>query len=179
VSASPEGRRTAPAVTSHLRDYRLADFDALYEIDSLCFDAAIAYSRRELREYLRLPGAECLVAEAAPKSGTASAAEILGFIVTARRRQDGYIVTIDVLPNHRRHAVGTSLLAEAEKRLATQGATEVSIETATENASAIAFWQKHGYRTRGVITGYYPGGRDAFSMTKLLDPPAQNRKARS
>ena len=59
------------------------------------------------------------------------------------------------------------------------GAREVSLETATENASAIAFWQKHGYRTRGVIEGYYPGGRDAYSMTKLLPPPAQNRKARS
>jgi [ribosomal protein S18]-alanine N-acetyltransferase len=165
-------------VTPHLRDYRPADFDALYEIDRVCFDPSIAYSRRELREYLRLPGAECLVAAAAPGRSAASSAEILGFIVTARQRDEGYIVTIDVLPHRRRHAVGTALLAEAEKRLAAQGATEVSLETATENASAIAFWQKHGYRTRGVITGYYPGGRDAFSMTKLFEPPTQNRKAR-
>jgi len=45
---------------------------------------------------------------------------------------------------------------------------EISLETATDNTSAIAFWQKHGYRKRGVKKGYYPGGRDAFSMSKLL-----------
>jgi ribosomal protein S18 acetylase RimI-like enzyme len=59
------------------------------------------------------------------------------------------------------------------------GARAVSLETATENASAIAFWQKHGYRTRGVIEEHYPGGRDAYSMIKSLSPPAQGRKARS
>ncbi len=151
-----------------LRNYRPTDFESLHEIDRVCFDATIAYSRRELREYLRLPGAVCVVAEEND--------QIRGFIVTARQRDEGYIVTIDVLPNYRRHAVGSLLLAEAEKRLAAQGTTEVSLETATENASAIAFWQKHGYRTRGVITGYYPGGRDAFSMTKLLEPPTPTGK---
>jgi ribosomal protein S18 acetylase RimI-like enzyme len=157
-------------VTPHLRDYRAADFDALHEMDRVCFDATIAYSRRELREYLRIPGAECVVAECK--------GAIVGFIVTVRERDQGYIVTIDVLPRFRRHATGSALLIEAETRLAASGAHEVSLETATENASAIAFWQKHGYRTRGVIEGYYPGGRDAYSMSKLL-PPVPEKKARS
>ena len=157
-------------MTPRPRDYRAADFETLYEIDRLCFDPSVAYSRRELREYLRLPGAECVVAEAD--------GDLVGFIVTARERDQGYIVTIDVLPDYRRHAVGSMMLAEAEKRMANAGAREVSLETATGNASAIAFWQKHGYRTRGVIKNYYPGGRDAYSMVKLL-PPAQDRKARS
>jgi ribosomal-protein-alanine acetyltransferase len=155
-------------VTPHLRNYRPTDFDALYEIDRICFDASIAYSRRQLREFLQMRGADCLIAE--------DAGQIAGFIVTVRHRDEGYITTIDVLPDYRRHAVGTILLAEAEKRLAANGVSEVSLETATENASAIAFWQKHGYRKRGVIEGYYPGGRDAYSMTKLLPP---TRKARS
>jgi ribosomal-protein-alanine N-acetyltransferase len=157
-----------------LREYRAEDFEALHQIDRVCFDSSIAYSRHELREFITCPGADCLVAEDLAKR----AEEIVGFIITLRQRQHGYIATIDVLPDCRRHDVGTALLAEAEKRIATHGVRQVSLETATENASAIAFWQKHGYRTRGVKTGYYPGGRDAFSMVKVL-PPAQKRKARS
>jgi ribosomal protein S18 acetylase RimI-like enzyme len=137
-----------------------ADFETLYEIDQACYEPSVAYSRRELRNYLRFPGAECVVAEAD--------GEIIGFCLTAHERTSGYIITIDVLAEHRRRGVGTMLLAGVERKLAACGVREVSLETATDNVSAVAFWQKHGYRTRGVKKGYYPGGRDAFSMTKLL-----------
>ena len=40
-----------------LRDYCAADFEVLYQIDQQCFDPALAYSRPDLRNYLRLPGA--------------------------------------------------------------------------------------------------------------------------
>jgi len=144
-----------------LRDYDPPlDFDALHKIDQKCFEPAIAYSRGQLREYLELPGAQCLVAQAGKK--------IAGFLVTAHARRVGYIVTIDVLPDYRRHSVGTRLLREGEKRLAAAGVRSIELETATDNASAIAFWQNHGYRTRGVIKNYYPNGRDAFSMTKSM-----------
>ena len=46
-----------------LRSYVPADFEKLYEIDQACYEPEIAYSRRELRNYLRFPGAECVVAE--------------------------------------------------------------------------------------------------------------------
>jgi ribosomal protein S18 acetylase RimI-like enzyme len=47
---------------------------------------------------------------------------------------------------------------------------QVELETATDNHAAIAFWQKHGYRTRGVLKGYYHGRVDAYVMEKLLTP---------
>jgi ribosomal-protein-alanine N-acetyltransferase len=144
-----------------LRDYAAAsDFEALHEIDKKCFEPAIAYSRGQLREYLDLPGADCVVAEAEGR--------IAGFLVAARKRRVGYVVTIDVLKPYRRAGVGTLLLAEAERRLAAAGVRVVELETATDNVSAIAFWEKHGYRTGGVIKSYYPNGRDAFSMSKPL-----------
>jgi ribosomal protein S18 acetylase RimI-like enzyme len=45
---------------------------------------------------------------------------------------------------------------------------EIALETATDNEAGIAFWKKHAYRNRGVRKGYYPGGRDAYSMVKEL-----------
>jgi ribosomal-protein-alanine N-acetyltransferase len=143
-----------------LRAYTPADFEALYEIDQQCFGPVLGYSRPDLRSYLRLPGGHCLIAE--------SAAKIAGFLVTAHENAVGSVVTIDVLPAYRRQGVATVLLEEAEHRLAAASVRTIELETATDNASAIAFWQKHGYRKRDIQKEYYPDGRDAYSMTKAL-----------
>ena len=155
-----------------LRNFKPDDFDTLYEIDQACYEPAVAYSQRELRAYLRFSGSDCLVAEAEadaePAAAPAPEKQIAGFCISARRDESGYIVTIDVLPQFRRHHVGSKLLAEIERRLAANRVREVALETATDNDSAIAFWTKHGYRNRGIKKDYYPGGRDAFAMTKTL-----------
>jgi ribosomal protein S18 acetylase RimI-like enzyme len=152
-----------------LRPYTPEDFEPLYAIDHACYEPAIAYSRRELRNYLRFPGADCVIAEADSK--------IIGFCLTAHENEWGYIITMDVLAEHRRQGFATALLREAERRLAADGVREVALETATDNETAIAFWQKHGYRSVGVREGYYPGGRDAFSMTKRLRAASAARQS--
>jgi ribosomal protein S18 acetylase RimI-like enzyme len=159
-----------------LRSFKPDDFDTLYEIDQSCYEPEVAYSKRELRAYLRFSGSDCLVAEAKAETETKTEPagadvpekQIAGFCISARRDESGYIVTIDVLPQFRRHHVGSLLLAEIERRLAANGVREVALETATDNDSAVAFWTKHGYRNRGIKKDYYPGGRDAFAMTKTL-----------
>ncbi len=143
-----------------LRLYSPADFETLYQLDQACYPTGIAYSRRTLRGYLAMPGAECLIAEAA--------GEIAGFILTEAEEQQAQIITIDVLEALRRKGRGKALLLEAEKRLAARGVRQVHLETAHDNVAAIAFWKKHGYRTRGVLRGYYLGRTDAFSMVKDL-----------
>jgi len=151
-----------------LRSYKPEDFETLYEIDQACYEREIAYSKRELRAYLRFPGAECVVAE--------TGGEIAGFCISANENRLGYIVTIDVLARFRRHGAATAILAEVERSLAAHGVREVGLETATDNESAIAFWRKHGYRSRGLRKNYYPGGRDAFAMTKAIAPAAAAAK---
>jgi tRNA threonylcarbamoyladenosine biosynthesis protein TsaB len=143
-----------------LRSYTSEDFENLYQIDQQCYEPAIAYSRRELRNYLRFPGADCIVAE--------EGATMIGFCITAHRDSWGYIVTMDVLEAYRRRSVGSTLLAEAERRLALDGVREVALETAIDNAAGIGFWKRHGYRTQGIRKGYYPGGRNAYSMVKSI-----------
>ena len=146
--------------TIRLREYEARDFDALCELDRTCFSPAIAYSRREMRAYLNAPGADCVVAE--NDNG------IVGFCITARGKRQAYIVTIDVIEAMRKRGIGGALLVEAEKRLCAKGVSAIALDTATDNVSAIAFWQKHGYRKIGIRKGYYPNGRDAFAMTKPI-----------
>ncbi|HEV8384050.1 MAG TPA: N-acetyltransferase [Candidatus Acidoferrales bacterium] len=143
-----------------LRPHKPEDFESLYQLDQECYPPEIAYSRRMMRWYLRLPEADCLVAE--------NDGEIIGFIVTARENELGHVITLDVAEAQRRRGVGTALLAEAEARLFEAGVRQVWLETATNNLPAVAFWQRHGYRTEALLKNYYADKIDAHEMRKRL-----------
>ncbi len=143
-----------------IRAYRPPDFNSLYEIDQACYPPGIAYSRRTLKWFLAQPGAACLVGEIR--------GAMAGFILTEADGQSAHIITIDVLAEHRRSGLGTALLTEAEQHFKARGVCEVHLETAHDNAPAIAFWEKHGYRKRGVLPRYYLERMDAYWMMKAL-----------
>ena len=144
----------------NIRQSTAEDFEALYRLDQECFAPGIAYSRRTLRAFLRLPNMMCLVADA--PDGVA------GFILTDCEGALGHVVTLDVAGVFRRRDLGSTLLADAESRLAAIGVREMEIETATSNEAAIAFWKKHDYLASGILEGYYGKGADAYWMTKKL-----------
>jgi ribosomal-protein-alanine N-acetyltransferase len=162
-----------------VRDYRQHEFETLWAIDQSCFDPEIAYSRYELRTYLRRPGSFALVAEsdesmpdirrddAAMKTDRPSS--ILAFIVAeSSRRGMGHIITIDVRPQARRRHIGSALLEAAENRLHATNCHAVRLETAVDNASAISFYKRHGYDVIKVIPHYYSNGLDALLLEKKL-----------
>jgi ribosomal protein S18 acetylase RimI-like enzyme len=56
--------------------------------------------------------------------------------------------------------------AEAVSR--ERGIPSVRLEVSTRNFGAIELYRRLGYRTDGVLYGYYSWGEDAYSMSKLL-----------
>ena len=166
------------AVAFTLRDFRPEDFETLWAIDQKCFVAGIAYSRRELSAYMRRRGAFTIVAENSRAEGEANlgSAAMTGFIVAEiSRRYTGHIITIDVLPEHRRSGLGSKLLAAAEDRLRTAGCRNIELEAAVNNLSAIAFYKRHGYYIVATRSHYYPGGLDAFALQKYVKPAPRPR----
>jgi ribosomal-protein-alanine N-acetyltransferase len=89
-------------------------------------------------------------------------------LIADREGDVAHIITIDVAPAHRRRGVGTLMIQEIERRLAVLGVGEINLETAADNEAGTAFWLRHGYRTIGVMPGYYLGRQDALAMQKLL-----------
>ena len=152
--------RDAALRESILRTFEDGDLDALCLIDRACFRRGIAYSRRMMRQLLYMPLAECFVAE--------SESSICAFIITLAQAQEGHIITLDVLPEHRRTRIGTRLLEAAETRLARRGIRSISLEAAVDNAPAVAFWRNHGYCEERILKDYYRNGQDAWSMAKRL-----------
>jgi [ribosomal protein S18]-alanine N-acetyltransferase len=147
-----------------LRDASPDDFETLWRIDQECFPPGIAYSRQELKFYMRRRGAFSLVAidEAKDRKN-----EIAGFIVT-HGGKTGHIITIDVVATERRSGVGSRLLTAAEERLRENGASAVGLETAVDNLSALAFYKRHGYSVIKTWPRYYSNGIDALVMKKDL-----------
>lgn len=159
-----------------LHQAREQDFDQLWRIDQECFIPGIAYSRAELRWYMRRSRAFTLIAKNDVKEAAKDAKEITniaGFIVAeSDPSRAGHILTIDVLPAFRRTKIGSRLLDAAEQRLIKEGCNAVLLETSVDNSAAICFYKRHGYAILETIPRYYMDSVDALVMGKKLRPPA-------
>lgn len=144
-----------------LRDYEAIDFDALWQLDQICFVRGIAYSKSELKHFLQQEDCFCIVAQ----TGEA----VRGFIVVEHdSKGTGRIITIDVHPDARRSGLGTLLMRASEGRLVGLGARRIVLEVAVDNLSAISFYKRHDYSVAGTIPRYYNRSLDALRMEKPL-----------
>jgi ribosomal protein S18 acetylase RimI-like enzyme len=73
-----------------------------------------------------------------------------------------YVMTVGVLAPHRGAGIGTRLLRHAlNEGSADAYIVEAYLHVQTNNAEAIAFYERFGFERDGVVEGYY----------KRLDPP--------
>ena len=142
------------------------DLDALAAIDGLCFPPGIAYPREEIAFLLLNPAVITLVAE---RSGV-----IVALAALERRRRTrqaaryGELVTIEVLPEFRRESIGAALYQTLETRLRDWGGSSINLHVSVENADAVAFYQRQGFRVIDRASQYYLRSIDAWQMEKDL-----------
>lgn len=142
------------------------DLDALAAIDALCFPPGIAYPRDEIAFLLLNPTVITLVAE---HSGV-----IVGFASLERRRRTrqaaryGELITIEVLPEHRRESIGAALYKTLESCLRRWDGSSIHLHVSVENTSALAFYQRLGFQVIDRVPGYYLRSIDAWRMEKAL-----------
>jgi ribosomal-protein-alanine N-acetyltransferase len=127
-----------------------------------------------------MPQGRCIVAvdpsaaepspaeNSAEESAVSEPSAIVAFIITEEDPPLAHILTLDVAESHRRYGLGTQLLARSEQELIARGVTEIVLETGIANAAGVAFWQRHDFRTEGVLKRYYLGRLDAYRMRKKL-----------
>jgi len=159
-SASARFARYNVGVAFVIREFKPEDFETLWRMDQECFPAGIAYSKQELKAYVRHRSAFTLVA--VEESG-----QTAGFIVV-HGGPAGHVITIDVVAGARRLGVGSLLLHAAEDRLRAAGSHAVGLETAVDNLAALKFYKRHGYSVVRTWPRYYPNGVDALVMKKEL-----------
>jgi ribosomal-protein-alanine N-acetyltransferase len=145
-----------------LRPFRPSDLPTLYEIDQACFAPGISYSKRELEGFIRHRESMTWVAE--------EGKETVGFLIANRHPTMllGRVITLDVVEAWRRRGVGTALMDAAEEWARKRGFISLSLETAENNLTAQAFYERRGYVKYDKLDHYYPDGTAAFTMIKRL-----------
>src|SRR5207245_7730313 len=91
------------AVGIVIRDFQAEDFETLWRMDQECFPPGIAYSRQELKAYVRQKNSFTLISNRAEEDGNCG--DAAGFIV-GHHGESGHIITIDVAPTARRAGGG-------------------------------------------------------------------------
>ena len=137
------------------------DLSALYRFEVLCFREH-RFRRDHIDWILRHERALTLV-EDGPEGVTA--AMMLLFEGSVCR-----YLSVAVAPEHRRRGIGTRMMRAAETTCQERGLSAIRLEVSTSNLAAIEFYRKLGYRTDGVLRGYYSWGEDAYSMHKATLP---------
>ncbi len=144
-----------------IRDAHVSDLGRLHEIDALCFDSDIAFTRAELLFHLR-HGRSC--AKAAVRGEA-----IVGFAIgRVEGAFHGHVITIDVLPEVRRAGIGTALLEILHDEFRRAGVYLSVLEVDVHNAAALRFYEKMRYERVETLRGYYRGRSDAYRMVRFL-----------
>ena len=80
----------------------------------------------------------------------------------------GHVVSIAVLPEHRREGIAKAVIARALEGMQYYKAKQCFLEVRVTNDAAISLYKKIGFEVTRTITGYYSDGEDAYVMTKRL-----------
>lgn len=136
--------------------------DKMYEIETNCFEKE-AFTKQQIAYLLDDYNSVSLIAKLDN--------EIVGFIIgrieVGRKSLMGHILTIDVLPTHRRKGVAQKLLEEMEKIFKEKGANVCYLEVREDNIGALSLYQKTGYKKIGKLKNYY-GKAHGICLRKAL-----------
>ena len=80
----------------------------------------------------------------------------------------GHVVSIAVMPQHRRKGIGYTLMKEAMKNMKKYNAKECFLEVRVSNQPAINLYKKLGFQIVKTIRHYYMNGEDAYLMARKL-----------
>ncbi len=137
-----------------------ADLEALYRIEIVCFK-----ERRFRKDHVEwiLGNERAKTFAAQGEDGQMQGAVMLLFEGPSCR-----VLSVATMPEFRRRGLGTEMMRTAEAEARKQNCTRVRLEVSTQNYSAIEFYRGLGYKTDGVLYGYYSWGEDAYSMVRTL-----------
>lgn len=95
-----------------------------------------------------------------------------GFLMGRAAGPEAELLTLAVDPDKRRQGIASTLVAAFESTARQQGAVDLFLEVAADNAAAIALYQAHGFKKAGIRKDYYaaPNGQhvEAFVLKKSI-----------
>ncbi|WP_290056711.1 ribosomal protein S18-alanine N-acetyltransferase [Amycolatopsis solani] len=152
-----------------LEPLRRRDIPRCVEIEQILFPGDDPWTSRAFHSEL---DAGHFYLAARPDEGD----ELLGYAglaVVGRRRgeYESTVHTIGVAPEYQGQGIGKTLLRALLER-ADEFEAPVFLEVRTDNTTALALYESHGFERLGIRKRYYqPSGADAYTMVR----PARTR----
>ncbi len=82
----------------------------------------------------------------------------LGFV------KKGHVVSVAVLPEHRRKGIGEGLVQESITGIKLKKSDELYLEVRCSNTEAVKLYEKLGFVIKQRLKAYYRDGEDAYLM---------------
>jgi ribosomal-protein-alanine N-acetyltransferase len=133
-------------------------------LDNECFNEPFRFSSASMRSFAEAKKACVVVAEA----GGQLAAFCILHVERSRRREIGYIVTLDVDPAFRRQGLASQCMHAVEQMAAADGCKTLALHVYVKNNVAISFYETLGFMYADTITDFYEEGLDALLLQKPL-----------
>jgi ribosomal protein S18 acetylase RimI-like enzyme len=143
-----------------IRAARPDDLPALVALENGVFDYD-RMSARQYRRHLTGAGATLLVADDGGVIGSALAFRRKGSRIAR-------LYSLATAPAARGRGVARALLDAIEADAVHRGATQMRLEVRTDNAAAIALYERAGYAPVAELAAYYDDGADARRYAKSL-----------
>lgn len=147
--------------TYSIRAARPSDLEALVALE----EGVFAYDRVSRRQYRRHLTSASVLLRVAVEHGHLVGCGMV-FLRTGTRVARLY--SLAAAPVARGRGVAARLLATLERAARGRGCTRMRLEVRTDNAAAIALYERQGYRCFAVRLAYYDDGTDAFRYEKAL-----------
>ena len=139
-----------------------ADLAAIHRLENVAFSDP--YPRRLLARLLKECPDSFFVAES--ESGA-----VVGYCVASAEGEIAHLISIAVLPGHRRYGIGSALL---RKLIASMSAAvkEMVLEVKVGNTEAIKLYEELSFKRIETIEHYYSDGAAAVKMRLAIHDTA-------
>jgi ribosomal-protein-alanine N-acetyltransferase len=147
-----------------IRLAELSDINAIIKINRLCLPENYSFDffYRILSEF----GFACVVCEVD--------GEVVGYLLSRLERpfstfiglngSKGHVISIAVLPAHRKKGLGTKIMKYGMQKLIEQNVSTIYLEVRVSNVAAVEMYKKLGYYIKREFKHYYRDGESAFVM---------------
>ena len=131
-----------------------ADAESIARIEAEA--ASTRWSLRAVRSTLEQPTTRAFIVH--------SDGEVVGHLLSQVAAMSAEVLTIAVLPAHRRGGRANALMARAEATWIQADVEDAFLEVRASNSAAIALYTRRGWEQVGNRRGYYVDGEDAVIM---------------
>jgi len=151
-----------PATTARIRSMHWTDIPAAHQLEVQLFPVDAWSVETFWSELALVPSTRCYVVAVDDEDA------VLGYAGVFTAGDDADVQTVAVAPQAQGRGLGRLLLHSLIRTARERGVSRLFLEVLSDNAPALALYEREGFERTGLRRDYYGAGLDAVVMRKIL-----------